>query len=189
MVVYTVNYTFQNIASGFNNTNFTTGTTYINSINSNTITTNNINVKNGIINLNPTLLNNMQVGYREVFTGALITCVTNQTSNLSPAPTVPAGTWLISSSHQFTVNTATAVTITFLSYLISDNAVNGVNGNPSYIINRSSNTITQYNYLTYNNSYVLSLTGSSNGLYAPIAPTYTGGTLSVAIVITATRLA
>ena len=81
--------------------------------------------------------------------------MTNQTSNLSPVPTVPAGTWLISSSHQFTVNTATAVTITFLSYLISDNAVNGVNGNPSYIINRSSNTITQYNYLTYNKAKLI----------------------------------
>ena len=67
MVVYTVSYTFQNIGGGFNNTNFSTGTSYINNINSNTITTNNINVRNGITNINPTLLNNMQVGYRAFF--------------------------------------------------------------------------------------------------------------------------
>ena len=106
-----------------------------------------------------------------------------------PAPSVPAGTWLVSSSHQFTVDTAASVTITFLSYLISNSSVNGVNANPSYIINRSSNTITQYNFLTFNNSYVLSLTNAINYLYAPIVPAFTGGTLSLEIIITATRLA
>ena len=74
MVVYTVTYSFQNIGSDYNATNFSTGTTYINSINSNSITTNSLNVRNGITNVNPTSLTNMQVGYRTLFTGAHMTC-------------------------------------------------------------------------------------------------------------------
>ena len=191
MVVYTVTYSFQNIGSGYNATNFSTGTTYINSINSNSITTNSLNVRNGITNVNPTSLTNMQVGYRTLFTGAQMTCTNAGSSYLAPAPTLPAGTWLISSSHQFSVTSTASVTITKLAYIIQSGSTAsfGVNDNPSYVNNTTSNTITQFNYLTYNNSYVLSLTGTSNNIYTPISHFFTGGTLVLNIIITATRLA
>ena len=190
MVGYTVSYSFQNVGNGYNPTNFSTGTAYINSIISNTITTNSLTVKNGITNTNPTLLTNMQVGYRTTFTSAQMTCANNGSSYLSPAPTLPAGTWLISSSHQFSVTSGT-VSITSLAYIIQSGSTPsfGINGNASYINNTTTKSIALYNYLTFNNSYVLSLTATNNNIYTPITTVFSGGTLVLTIVITATRLA
>jgi len=59
MVVYTVSYSFQNIGSGYNTTNFSTGTTYINNIKSNKIILNGTNVDTTLTSLQ-TQINNFK---------------------------------------------------------------------------------------------------------------------------------
>lgn len=59
MVVYTVSFSFQNIGNGYNQTNFSIGTTYINSLRSNKINLNGSDLTSSLTSLQ-TQINNVK---------------------------------------------------------------------------------------------------------------------------------
>ena len=116
MVVYTVSYAFSNMGSGFNSTNYSTGTVYLNNIKSNTITSNNITSSNLTINNNLNLSNGTtlpttgQLGERINGTSPGIVAFTSSTSGVSILVLTP-GTWMINGQVSFQSNAAVAIAI------------------------------------------------------------------------------
>ena len=129
---------------------------YSNNLNVNNVIANQVSLKSGLINLNPSSLLNTQVGYSTTYTSTLYTCNTTSEVVYTPAPEVPPGVWLINASHQF-VASVSAVTLTRILYYIHGGnlaSFGGINGNGSFVQNYNTQIIPVNTYLTFNNSFV-----------------------------------
>ena len=110
MVVYTVTYSFSNIESNYNSTNYSTGTTHMNDITANKIIANSITGNNYGLTINnlltltsgiylqtvyPTLPTSYMLGWSSTTTSANSSPTTNTFKNLM-SNAIPAGVYMVS---------------------------------------------------------------------------------------------